>query len=195
MRIITIESKLELETYLEKEEKVWCLLYKKGSRQSDCAHENLTAAVEAIENTILLIANVSKVRDIHTAYAITSAPSLMEFEAKQMKNVIKGCQSTSFYKNLIEESLFRTEMKKDGKSQKPVTVYSTPTCSWCNTLKSHLRHHRILYTDIDVSQNQEAAKAMVQRSGQQGVPQTLIGNELIIGFDKKRINELLNINN
>jgi glutaredoxin-like YruB-family protein len=118
----------------------------------------------------------------------------MEFnEAKELKNVIKGCQSPDFYKNLIEESLFRAEMKAEGKPQKRVTVYSTPTCSWCNTLKTHLRKHRIMYTDIDVSQNQEAAKAMVAKSGQQGVPQTDINGEMIIGFDKKRINELLEI--
>ncbi|HIE15791.1 MAG TPA: NrdH-redoxin, partial [Bacteroidales bacterium] len=82
---------------------------------------------------------------------------------------------------------------KDDKPQKRVTVYSTPSCSWCNTLKTHLRKHRIRFTDIDVSQDQAAAEAMVRRSGQQGVPQTDIEGEIIIGFDKNRINTLLGI--
>lgn len=35
---------------------------------------------------------------------------------------------------------------------------------------------------------------MVQRSGQQGVPQSVINGEIVVGFDKNRINKLLNIN-
>jgi len=190
----SISSKVELDEYINKGKKVWCLLYKKSSKQSDCALNNLSGAIMNIENAIILSADVRIARDIHPNYKITSVPTLMEFDdTAQLRNIIKGCQSAEFYKNLIEESLFRLEMKTEGKPQKRVTVYSTPTCSWCNTLKTHLRTHRIMYTDIDVSQNQEAAKAMVARSGQQGVPQTDINGEMIIGFDKKRINELLNI--
>ncbi len=194
MNIISISSNKELNRLLAKGNKIWCLLYKKGSIQSDCALQNLYKSVDDIENVTIVSADVRTVRDIHPNYDIKSVPTLMEFdENKQLKNVIKGCQSEDFYKNLIEESLFRAEMQAEGKEQKRVTVYSTPTCSWCNTLKTHLRKHRILYTDIDVSQNQEAAKAMVAKSGQQGVPQTDINGEMIIGFDKKRINELLKI--
>jgi len=190
-----ISSKIELDEYINKGKKVWCLLYKKSSKQSDCALTNLDEALSStIENAIILSADVRIARDIHPNYKITSVPTLMEFDdTAQLRNIIKGCQSADFYKNLIEESLFRAEMKSEGKPQKRVTVYSTPTCSWCNTLKTHLRKHRIMYTDIDVSQNQEAAKAMVAKSGQQGVPQTDINGEMIIGFDKKRINELLEI--
>jgi hypothetical protein len=34
---------------------------------------------------------------------------------------------------------------------------------------------------------------MVRRSGQRGVPQTDINGEMIVGFNKARINELLGI--
>ena len=51
----------------------------------------------------------------------------------------------------------------------------------------------ITFTDIDVSRDEHAARMMVQRSGQQGVPQTDINGEIIVGFDKNRINKLLNI--
>ena len=194
MNTINISSNKELKEHIDKGGKIWCLLYKKSSKQSDCAINNLNFAINSIENAIVLSADVGEAKDIHPNYKITSVPTLMEFdETKQLKNIIKGCQSDSFYKNLIEESLFRADMKAEGKPQKRVIVYSTPTCSWCNTLKTHLRTNRIMYTDIDVSQNQDAAKAMVARSGQQGVPQTDINGEMIIGFDKKRINELLEI--
>jgi len=138
-------------------------------------------------------ANVTKAKDVHPKYDISSAPTLIYFEDGAYKNVVKGCNSADYYKNLIEESLYSVEMAKNDKPQKRVTVYSTPTCSWCNTLKTHLRKHHIRYTDIDVSQDQAAAEAMVRRSGQQGVPQTDINGEMIIGFDKNRINSLLGI--
>lgn len=195
MKIVNIKSKTELEKYLSENEKTWCILYKKGSMQSDCAYIYLVNAVSKLDDLQILSVDVSQVRDIHSEYKITTAPSLLEFDGANLKNVIKGCQSQDYYTNLFEESLFRAEIKKDGKPQNRVTVYSTPTCSWCTTLKTHLRKHRIYYTDVDVSTNQEAAKAMVQKSGQQGVPQTDINGEMIIGFDKNRINMLLNIEN
>ena len=45
----------------------------------------------------------------------------------------------------------------------------------------------------DVSKDQKAAEEMVLRSGQQGVPQTDINGQMIVGFDKNRINQLLEI--
>ncbi len=52
----------------------------------------------------------------------------------------------------------------------------------------------IKYKEIDVSKDQKAAEAMVRKSGQQGVPQTDIGGQMIVGFDKVKINTLLGIN-
>ena len=195
MEIVEVKSNEDLDSQLVKNEKTWCVIYKRGSKQSDCAIDYLKNSISKLENIQLLMVDVSKTRDIHGQYNITSAPSLLEFEGKNLKNVIKGCQSQDYYTNLFEESLFRTEIKKEGKPQKRVTVYTTPSCSWCTTLKTHLRKHRIQYNEIDVSTNQSAAQAMVQKSGQQGVPQTEINGEMIIGFDKNRINKLLNITN
>ena len=60
-------------------------------------------------------------------------------------------------------------------------------------MKSYLKQHRIRYTNIDVSADQRAADELVKRSGQMGVPQTDINGEIIVGFNKARINELLDI--
>jgi glutaredoxin-like YruB-family protein len=193
MELLHIDSYDKLQESIKGEEKAYCLLYKKGSKQSDCAFQQLNEAVKDLDKAIIWAANVAEVRDIHPQYNITSAPTLIAFEKGAYKNVVKGCNSADYYKNLIEESLYSVEIANNDKPQKRVTVYSTPTCSWCNTLKTHLRKHRIRYTDIDVSQDQAAAEAMVRRSGQQGVPQTDINGEMIIGFDKNRINTLLGI--
>jgi glutaredoxin 3 len=77
--------------------------------------------------------------------------------------------------------------------QPTVIVFTTPTCSWCRVVKKHLKKHQIRFREIDVTKDERAARDMVRRTGQQGVPVTLIQNRPIVGFDKKQINRLLNI--
>jgi glutaredoxin-like YruB-family protein len=139
-------------------------------------------------------ADVEQVRDIHEKYKIISVPVMLEFEKDRFINVLKGCHKPDFYKSLFENALYSAKLAKEGdKPKKRVTVYSTPTCSWCNTLKTHLKKNGIRYTDIDVSRDQNAAQEMQRKSGQMGVPQTDINGEIIVGFDKTRINNLLGI--
>jgi glutaredoxin-like YruB-family protein len=79
------------------------------------------------------------------------------------------------------------------KQQPTVVVFTTPTCSWCRVVKQHLKKHSIRFKEIDVSKDERAARDMVRRTGQQGVPVTLIQNRAIVGFKKDEINRLLNI--
>ncbi|HEY4483271.1 MAG TPA: glutaredoxin domain-containing protein [Candidatus Paceibacterota bacterium] len=74
-----------------------------------------------------------------------------------------------------------------------VKIYSTPTCVWCRATKEFLDEHKIGYEDINVASDATAREYMSKRSGQMGVPVIEIGNEIIIGFDKARISELLGI--
>lgn len=74
-----------------------------------------------------------------------------------------------------------------------MVVYTTPTCSWCNTLKSYLRKNQVRFSEIDVSKNDDSAREMVNKSGQQGVPQTSVNGSMVIGFDKTKLNRLLEI--
>lgn len=75
-----------------------------------------------------------------------------------------------------------------------VIVFSTPTCSHCNNLKRYFKEKNIRFKDIDVSKDSTAAKDMQNRTnGNTGVPVVLINNRPIIGFDKNKINTLLNI--
>lgn len=79
------------------------------------------------------------------------------------------------------------------KNQPKVLVFSTPTCSFCNLAKKYFREKGVKFTDIDVSRDQAAARDMVRRSGQMGVPVIDIGGKIIVGFDKPKINSLLGI--
>ena len=76
---------------------------------------------------------------------------------------------------------------------KKVKVFSTPTCPFCHMAKSYLREKKIEFEDIDVSRNQLQAVQMVEKSGQMGVPQLWIDDEVIIGFNKPLIDQLLSI--
>lgn len=178
---------------LEEKNKNYVLLYKKGSEPSDCSYQSIENALKEVKGISIMSADVGSVRDIHTNYDISSAPSLMVFEGDKYVKTIKGCNDDSFYKSLFESSLFSAKADAKRKSQKRVIVYGTPSCSWCTTIKKHFDQHGIKYSYIDVSKDQKAAEAMVKKSGQQGVPQTDIGGQLIVGFDKTRINTLLGI--
>ena len=78
-------------------------------------------------------------------------------------------------------------------TQPKIIVFSTPTCSFCNQAKRYFREKNIRFTDVDVSRDQSAARDMMRRTGQMGVPVILINNKPIIGFDRPKINQMLNI--
>ena len=76
---------------------------------------------------------------------------------------------------------------------KKVKVYSTPTCPYCIRAKQFLKDGAVVFDDIDVSKDQDAAQEMIKRSGQMGVPVIDIDGELIVGFDKEKIKKILGI--
>ncbi len=76
---------------------------------------------------------------------------------------------------------------------KKVKVYSTPTCPWCIKLKGYLKEKNVEFEDIDVSSNEAAAKEMMEKSGQIGVPVIDIEGEIIVGFDKPKIESALGL--
>ena len=74
-----------------------------------------------------------------------------------------------------------------------VTIYSTPSCHFCHMAKDFFKEKNIAFTDYDVASNQEKRKEMIEKSGQMGVPVIQIGNDLIVGFNRPKLVELLGI--
>jgi len=74
-----------------------------------------------------------------------------------------------------------------------VTLYSTPTCPFCKQTKAFLTEHQIEFTQVDVMNDQEQAREMIQKSGQMGVPVIDIDGQIVIGFDQKKLKEYLNL--
>ena len=75
-----------------------------------------------------------------------------------------------------------------------VKLYSTLSCPYCVALEGFLEENKIEFEKIDVSQDQESMKMIVEKTGQMGVPVIDIDGELVVGFDRQKIIELLNIN-
>ncbi len=72
-----------------------------------------------------------------------------------------------------------------------ITVYSTPTCPYCKLVKEFLKEQTLAFTDVDVSSDSEAAKHMVKLSGQMGVPVIDVGGQIIVGWNKNALEEVI----
>lgn len=72
-----------------------------------------------------------------------------------------------------------------------VTIYSTPDCGYCRAAKHFLAENGVEYKEVDVSENEDAAREIVRRTGQYGVPVIDVGGTLLIGFDRRRLAALL----
>lgn len=76
---------------------------------------------------------------------------------------------------------------------KKVVVYSTPTCGYCKMAKEFLDEKGVAYEEHDVASDLEMRKEMVEKSGQMGVPVITVGEELMVGFDKDKLAQLVGI--
>lgn len=74
-----------------------------------------------------------------------------------------------------------------------VLVFTTPSCPWCTRAKAYLRERRVPFREIDVSRDASAARDLVRRTGQTGVPVIEIDGKPIVGFDRDRVNKLLGL--
>ena len=72
-----------------------------------------------------------------------------------------------------------------------VTVYSTPTCPYCHRAKDFLKEKGVDFTDLDVAADIEARNTMVQKSGQLGVPVIEGDGQIVIGFNRAKLEEIL----
>ena len=96
---------------------------------------------------------------------------------------------------LGREAITQVSRRKRGRDKQPrVTVFTSPTCGYCGALKQYLRKNGFRFKEIDVSRDRQAARYIVRRSGQRGVPVVEIEGKIVVGFDRPKINKLLGIN-
>ena len=74
-----------------------------------------------------------------------------------------------------------------------VTIYSTPTCVYCKMAKEFFAKNNVAYEEHDVASDAAAREEMVNKSHQLGVPVIDIDSNIVIGFDQKTLEKLLNL--
>ena len=76
---------------------------------------------------------------------------------------------------------------------KNITIYSTPSCVYCNMAKTFFKVNSVAFTEFDVASNLEKRKEMIDMTGQMGVPVMKVGEEVVVGFDEPKLKALLGI--
>ena len=72
-----------------------------------------------------------------------------------------------------------------------VEIYSTPTCAYCKLAKEFFKKNGIEYTEYDVAADIAKRQEMLDKTHQFGVPVIVIDGQVIVGFDKFKVNQLL----
>jgi glutaredoxin-like YruB-family protein len=75
-------------------------------------------------------------------------------------------------------------------SQK-VIVYSAGWCGFCHAAKQYLDKLGVSYDDRDVDNSKSAMEEAVTKSGQRGIPVLDIEGDIVIGFDRPKIDAAL----
>jgi len=78
-------------------------------------------------------------------------------------------------------------------SDKKIQIYTTPGCAYCHMAKEYFKSKSLEYEDIDVFKDVQKRQEMIQETGQMGVPVIKINGKIVIGFNKSKINELLDL--
>jgi len=70
---------------------------------------------------------------------------------------------------------------------KHVTIYSTPTCHFCKMAKDFFAEKGVEYTAYDVAADADKRTEMINLTGQLGVPVIVIGQDIMVGFDREKV--------
>jgi glutaredoxin-like YruB-family protein len=74
-----------------------------------------------------------------------------------------------------------------------VTIYGTPSCPFCRRTKDFFKKNKIDFRDVNVADEKEGAREMIEKSGQFGVPVIDIDGTIIVGFDRGKIESALGL--
>ncbi|TNF37540.1 MAG: glutaredoxin [Deltaproteobacteria bacterium] len=166
------------------------------SSASRRARPELEAFCAAHSDATVYVVDTAVVRDVHGPLGVTAVPTVAVVNDGKVSQRVVGFNTQAAY----EAALLGPGLALDGSAaasgDKPaqrVTVYTGPTCVWCQRVKAYLDDKRVRYKEVDVSRDPSAAQALVAKTGQTGVPQLDINGTWIVGFDKARIDKLLGL--
>ncbi len=198
MSLTHIESAEDLERALDEagEDLVYVGFFGSFSALAEEVRPHFEAFAKEDDGRRCLLVDVGVAKGAHKLLGVRTVPTAVTVRAGQVIRDAAGKNTAETYARMLipTEGGFAAATDEDGKPRFPrVVVYTTPTCTWCNRLKSYLRRQGVPFHEIDVSKDANAAAELQRRSGQTGVPQTEIRGEIIVGFDQARIDRLLGL--
>lgn len=76
---------------------------------------------------------------------------------------------------------------------KNVTIYSTPTCVYCNMAKTFFKANDVSFTEYNVASDLARRREMIDKTGQMGVPVIDLNGEIVVGYDEPKLKSVLGI--
>jgi glutaredoxin 3 len=76
---------------------------------------------------------------------------------------------------------------------KPVSIYTTETCGYCKMAKEFFQKNNVTFQEFNVGTDLAKRQEMIEKSGQMGVPVITVGDDLVVGFNKPKLETLLGI--
>ena len=74
-----------------------------------------------------------------------------------------------------------------------VSIYSTPSCTYCKAAKEYFAENNVQFQEFNVAEDMARRQEMIERSGQMGVPVIMIDNNIVVGYNKPKLAELLGL--
>lgn len=86
-----------------------------------------------------------------------------------------------------------TDQTTQAQDEPKVIIYSTTWCAFCKTEEQYLQKLGVDYIKKDVEEDKAAYEELMEKNGGafQGVPVTDIAGDIVLGFDRARIDASL----
>ena len=74
-----------------------------------------------------------------------------------------------------------------------VIIYTTPSCVYCKAAKAFFTENSVEFEEKDVAKDTQARDDMVKKAGVLAVPVIDVDGQVVIGFDKGKLSQLLGV--
>lgn len=73
---------------------------------------------------------------------------------------------------------------------KKVEIYTTPSCKFCTRAKEYMKENDIKYKDYNIREDEDKRQEMIEKSGAMSVPVIVMGDEVMVGFEEDKFEEM-----
>lgn len=103
--------------------------------------------------------------------------------------VVVGVLAFQFRDTILDQLSDRPAVLA-AKHEKPVVLYATSWCGYCQKTRDFLRENNISFVEYDIEESAVGRQQYDELRGQ-GVPLLLVNGKVVRGYDPQRINALL----